>query len=181
MATSATAMRSAAAPALAVLLAACAAAPPAEPPAPRLGRALVPAEAARADTTVFPDGRGLPPGRGSVAEGRALYAARCAACHGADGSGGSGGRLVGRAPLTASPWPEKTVGQYWPYATTLFDYLRRAMPIDAPGSLGADEVYALSAWLLHANGIVAADTVLDAATLAAVRMPNREGFERAPR
>lgn len=181
MATSATAMRSAAALALAALLAACAAMPPAEPLALRLGRPLAPAEAARADTTVFPDGRGLPPGRGSVAEGRALYVARCAACHGADGTGGSGGRLVGRAPLTASPWPEKTVGQYWPYATTLYDYLRRAMPIDAPGSLGADEAYALSAWLLHANGIVAADAVLDAASLPAVRMPNREGFERAAR
>ena len=144
--------------------------------APRLGRP-VPAEAlARGDRHVFPDGRGLPPGRGSVAQGARLYQAQCAACHGVDGRGLTAEELVGGVGSLATAEPEKTVGSYWPHATTLFDFIRRAMPLHAPGSLQADEVYALSAWLLHANGILPADAVLDAAALAAVRMPNRAGF-----
>lgn len=164
-----------------LLLAAGVAGPPAQGAAPGLGQALAPEEAQ--SLTVYPDGRGLPPGRGSVAQGAALYALHCAACHGAQGQGAAeglnGGRLVGRMPLVARPGAEKTVGNYWPHATTLFDYIRRAMPLQAPGSLTAEEVYALSAWLLHANGILPADAVLDAASLPAVRMPNREGFVRA--
>jgi hypothetical protein len=162
---------------LSAALAGCAAAP--EPQTPRLGRPVSADEAPRPDPpTVFPDGGGLPPGRGTAADGQALYAARCAACHGARGEGGSGGRLVGRAPLLASPWPEKTVGQYWPYATTLYDYIRRAMPIDAPGSLSADQGYALTAWVLHANGIIGPDDEMNALALPRVRMPNRDGFVR---
>lgn len=162
---------------LCAALAGCAAAPVANP-TPQLGRPVSADPAQGADMTVFPDGRGLPPGRGTAADGAALYAARCAACHGALGEGGRGGRLVGRAPLLASPWPEKTVGQYWPYATTLYDYIRRAMPIDAPGSLSADQGYALTAWVLQANDIIGRDDEMNALTLPQVRMPNRDGFVR---
>lgn len=151
------------------------------PQSPRLGQPLSADEAARADATVFADGRGLPPGRGDAAQGRTLYDAQCAACHGAAGSGGPGGRLVGRAPLTQSPWPDKTIGQFWPHATTLFDYTRRAMPLDRPGSLSADAVYALTAYLLHANEIIGAHDEMNATTLPRVRMPNRDGFVRMDR
>lgn len=145
-----------------------------------LGRPVSPTDAARLDLTVFADGRGLPPGRGTAAVGLRLYDAQCASCHGPGGTGGNSGRLVGRAPLLKSPWQEKTIGQFWPYATTLFDYIRRAMPIGAPGSLGADEVYALTAYLLEANGLIAPDEQMNAKTLPAVKMPNRDGFTREP-
>jgi hypothetical protein len=145
------------------------------PASPRLGQ---PAGAV-ADPGVFPDGRGLPPGQGDAAQGKALYEARCASCHGVGGRGGSGGRLVGREPLAGTPLSFRSVGQFWPYATTLFDYIRRAMPLDRPGTLGADESYALTAYLLHANGVIAEGEAMDARSLPAVRMPNREGFIRA--
>ncbi|MEQ8231591.1 MAG: c-type cytochrome [Gammaproteobacteria bacterium] len=146
------------------------------PPAPALGQPLAGGRAQSALSVVFPDGRGLPPGSGSVEAGRGLYAARCATCHGVAGRGGPGGELAGgRSDLTAEQ-PDQTIGTYWPYATTLFDFIRRAMPMDAPWSLADDEVYALTAYLLHINGVVEADATLDAAALAAVRMPNREGF-----
>ena len=164
--------------------------------APRHGQPISAAAAQAQDLTVFPDGSGLPPGRGTAAQGQPLFEARCAACHGAGGTGGTGGgggsgsgsgtgsgssgRLVGRAPLGAAPWPDKTIGQYWPQASTVFDYIRRAMPWGAPGSLSADEVYALTAWLLNANGVIGADVELNALTLPAVRMPNRDGFVRSP-
>lgn len=122
------------------------------------------------------DGAGLPPGRGSVAQGRALYAARCQACHGANGTESTAPRLAGGQDTLATRAPVLTVGSYWPYATTLFDYIHRAMPLDGPQSLTPDEVYAVTAHTLHLNGIVGADAVLDAASLAAVRMPNRDGF-----
>lgn len=148
----------------------------AELPGPARGRPLSPAQAARIDRHIGPDGRGLPPGRGSVAEGAVLYQARCAACHGVDGRGLSAEELVGGVGSLRSAEPEKNVGSYWPHAPTLFDFIRRAMPLQAPGSLTDSEVYALSAWLLHANGLLPADAVMDAASLAAVRMPNRAGF-----
>ncbi len=153
----------------------------ATPHAPRLGQAVDAALAARAEGTVFPDGRGLPPGHGSVAEGELLYSARCLACHGALGVGGPGGRLAGGGPLAGPARVEKTIGQFWPYATTVFDYVRRAMPQNAPGSLSDAQSYALSAYLLHLNGLVAADAELDAARLPLLRMPNRDGFIVAPR
>jgi cytochrome c len=142
---------------------------------PALGKPASPDEMARSDLSVYPDGRGLPPGRGTVGAGSLVYAQRCLACHGERGTGGSGGHLVGRGPLTG-PEADRTIGSYWPYATTVFDFIRRSMPMDAPGSLSADEIYALTAYLLHENGIVAADAVMDRRSLPRVRMPNRDGF-----
>jgi mono/diheme cytochrome c family protein len=127
------------------------------------------------DLSVYPDGRGLPAGAGSAAQGAPIYRSRCARCHGADGEGGSGGTLAGRGSLT-DPDPDQTVGNYWPYATTLFDYTRRAMPIDAPGTLSDADVYAVSAYVLYMNRIVGLDDRLDAQTLPRIRMPNRDGF-----
>ena len=124
---------------------------------------------------MYPDGRGLPPGRGSAAQGRSIYRGRCAKCHGPDGEGGSGGNLVGRGSLKDSD-PDQTVGNYWPYATTLFDFIARAMPMDAPATLSNDEIYAVSAYLLFLNQIVGLDDPLDAETLPRIRMPNRDGF-----
>ncbi len=130
---------------------------------------------------VAPDGRGLPAGSGDVATGAHLFAAKCAACHGAQGQGGLGDPLIGGQGTLASAKPKRTVGSYWPYATTLFDYIRRAMPYNAPESLSADEVYAVSAFLLNQNGIVPANTRLDAASLPRVVMPNHDGFVVDPR
>ncbi|MEM5371142.1 cytochrome c [Paraburkholderia azotifigens] len=130
---------------------------------------------------VAPDGRGLPAGSGDVAMGGKVFAAKCAACHGAKGEGQIGDQLAGGRGTLASASPKRTVGSYWPYATTLFDYIRRAMPYNAPQSLSADEVYAVSAWILNQNGIVPDDARLDAHSLAAVRMPNRDGFVSDPR
>jgi S-disulfanyl-L-cysteine oxidoreductase SoxD len=139
-------------------------------------------EVAAADITVFPDGTGLPAGRATAREGRGVYQQRCAACHGATGQGsddypalaGGVGSLNGRRPVL-------TVGSYWPHATTLWDYTRRAMPYPQPGSLTPTEVYAVTAYVLHLNGIVAEDTVLDRTSLPRIRMPNRDGFVPDPR
>jgi cytochrome c len=127
------------------------------------------------DIAVGPDGAGLPPGQGTVAEGAQLYKAQCAKCHGPTGSEGPRPRLVG------GKLPVKTIGTYWPYATTLFDFIRRAMPIPKPGSLTDQEVYALTAWLLHMNKIIGANEVINAESLPQVRMPNRDGFIPDPR
>lgn len=130
---------------------------------------------------VAPTGEGLPPGRGSVKQGAIIFAARCASCHGPTGQEGPMDRLVGGVGTLGSQKPVKTIGSYWPYATTLYDYVRRAMPFSAPQSLSPDEVYSLVAWLLHQNGILADDSILDAQSLAAIRMPNRNGFVPDPR
>ena len=131
------------------------------------------------DIDVNPSGEGLPEGSGSAAEGDQVYRAKCAVCHGRNGEGVAGlsGALVMPYDPEA-PWPPfpRTVGNYWPYATTLFDYVRRAMPANAPGSLSANEVYAVVAWMLHRNEIVAADAVMDAQSLPAVEMPARRRF-----
>ena len=147
-------------------------------PAQRLGLGTTPsAEQVRGwDIDVRADGTGLPAGSGTVAQGRAIYEARCLACHGANGEKGLAPRLAGGQGTLATKAPVLTVGSYWPYAPTLFDYIRRAMPQDSPQSLTADEVYAVTAYTLHLNGIVGADAVLDAASLAAIKMPNRNGF-----
>jgi cytochrome c len=130
---------------------------------------------------VAPDGEGLPPGRGTVREGAVIYAAKCAKCHGPSGTEGPRDRLVGGRDTLATSKPIKTVGSYWPYATTLYDYIHRAMPFDAPQSLTPNEVYAVTAWLLHQNGIIDEGAVMDAGTLAAIHMPNRHGFVPDPR
>ncbi|WP_229487729.1 c-type cytochrome [Pseudoduganella lutea] len=147
-------------------------------PAQRLGLGTTPtAEQVRAwDIDVRADGTGLPAGSGTVARGQALYESRCLACHGAKGEKGIAPRLAGGQGTLATKAPVLTVGSYWPYAPTLFDYIRRAMPPDSPQSLTADEVYAVTAYTLHLNGIVGADAVLDATSLAAIKMPNRDGF-----
>ncbi|TXL68201.1 c-type cytochrome [Zeimonas arvi] len=145
-----------------------------------IGRAPSAEELRGWDIDVSPDGTGLPAGSGTVAQGKAIYAQKCAACHGANGEGKPADRLVGGKGTLATDKPVRTVGSYWPYAPTLFDYVRRAMPHDQPQSLSANEVYALAAWLLHANGIVSADATMDARSLPAVRMPNRDGFRPGP-
>ena len=146
-----------------------------------IGTPLTEQDLAAWNIDVAPDGRGLPAGSGDVATGAHIFAAKCAACHGAQGQGGLGDQLVGGQGTLTSAKPKRTVGSYWPYATTLFDYIRRAMPYNAPESLSADEVYALSAFLLNQNGIVPANTRLDAASLPRVAMPNRGGFVADPR
>lgn len=145
-------------------------------PSPNLGRAPGAAELAAIDISIMPDGRGLPAGSGTVEQGAAVYAAKCQACHGANGVGGPNDRLTGGVGSLASPKPVKTIASYWPYATTVFDYVRRAMPITAPQSLSNDEVYAVTAYLLSVDGIVAKDAKLDAQSLPKVQMPNRNGF-----
>jgi len=140
-------------------------------------------EIATVDIDIKPDGKALPAGSGTVAEGEALYAQHCAVCHGKDGEGGPNDRLAVHSADEPFPdsrdvdtWQHRTIGNYWPYATTLFDYIRRSMPMNLPGSLDADTVYALTAYLLHINHIVAADAVLDADTLPQIEMPARDKF-----
>jgi cytochrome c len=125
---------------------------------------------------VFPDGEGLPAGHGDAREGEQLYVQYCIACHGLRGRGGSGSELAGATESLTSATPDKTIGTYWPYATTLFDFIRRSMPMTAPGTLADPEVYALTAYLLALNGIVGDEAVLDADTLARIEMPNQAGF-----
>ena len=144
---------------------------------PELGRIATPDEIASWDISVGPDGAGLPPGRGTPKQGEAVYAQKCAACHGEKGAGKPNDQLVGgRGSLSGDQAPVKTVGSFWPYATTLFDYIRRAMPLNAAKSLSDDEVYAVCAYLLQLNGIIGEDNAMDAQTLPQVQMPNRDGF-----
>ena len=145
---------------------------------PKLGRELTPEEVRKVDITVAPDGSGLPSGSGSVAAGAAIYAQKCQGCHGQDGAGKPQDQLTGGVGSLASGKPVKTPVSFWPSATTLFDYIRRAMPITAPQSLTNSEVYAVTAYLLSIDGVVAKDAVLDAKSLPQVKMPNREGFVR---
>ena len=146
-----------------------------------VGRPATPEEIRQWDISIRPDGKGLPPGSGTVAAGRDVYAVRCGRCHGTDGRGGDASRLVGGGGTLDSPKPVKTVTSYWPYATTLFDYVRRAMPFDNPGILTSDQVYSLTAYLLSLDGLVPKDATLDAASLPKVAMPNRGGFVADPR
>ena len=146
-----------------------------------IGRDATPAEIAALDIDFGPDGAGAPPGSGSVAEGKVVYDVKCAACHGATGREGPNDRLVGREPREGFPFGEtrgirKTIGNYWPYATTIFDYVNRTMPMTSPGSLTADEVYAVAAYLLFLNEIIPEDAVMNAETLPAVVMPARNRF-----
>jgi cytochrome c len=143
---------------------------------PALGPLASAEEIAGWDLSIPPSGAGLPTGSGTVGQGAAVYAAKCQACHGEKGSGKPADALAGGIGSLSSSNPVRTVGSYWPYATTLFDFVRRAMPTIAPLSLTNDEVYAVSAYILNLNGIVPADAVMDARTLPQVRMPNRDGF-----
>ena len=146
-----------------------------------IGRAATASEVAAWDIDIMPDGTGLPPGRGTSSEGATIFSSRCAACHGKTGKEGPNDILVGREPREGFPFSRDpklphTIGNYWPYATTVFDYIRRAMPPDAPGSLKDTEVYSLTAFLLQANELIAADAVIDLTTLPKVVMPARDRF-----
>ena len=166
-------------------LALCAAmfvAAPALAQAPQFGQSIAPADIASWDISIGPYGAGLPPGSGTAGQGEAVYVAKCQACHGEKGVGGPNDALVGgMGSLAPGKTAVKTVGSYWPYATTLFDYIRRAMPFPETKSLTNDEIYAVSAYILNLNGIVATDEVLDAQSLPKVKMSNRDGFIPFPR
>jgi hypothetical protein len=157
-----------------------------EPASLGFGRPATPSEIAAWDIDVRPDGTGLPSGRGTSAEGAPVYAARCASCHGKTGKEGPNDILVGRVPNDAFPFGRdprvpKTIGSYWPYATTLFDYVRRAMPADVPGSLTDTQVYGVTAYLLFLNELIPAGAVIDATSLPKVMMPARDRFVPDPR
>lgn len=141
-----------------------------------IGHTATPAQIQSWNIDVAPDGKNLPAGNGSVARGKEVYVNQCAACHGAQGQGGLGDRLVGGEGTLATAAPVKTVGSYWPYATTLYDYIRRAMPFNAPQSLSNADVYAVSGYVLFLNGLVDERAVVDAKTLTDLKMPNRDGF-----
>lgn len=125
---------------------------------------------------VAPDGKNLPQGSGTVKEGEQVYQMQCASCHGGKLEGGIGPALMGGQDTLTSEKPLKTVGSYWPYATTLFDYIRRAMPFQQPQSMSNDEVYAVTGYILHRNELLEAEAKVDAQTLVDVKMPNREAF-----
>src|SRR3989441_1317660 len=159
---------------IAVVAAGCARTTVVEPPT--LARPATAARIAGWDISVGPDGVGLPPGSGTAAKGAVVYEQKCQACHGVKGAGQPNDRLVGGQGTLASKTPVRTIGSYWPYATTIFDYVRRAMPYLQPQSLTSDEVYAVTAYLLHLNGIIREGDEMNAATLPKVVMPNRDNF-----
>lgn len=140
------------------------------------GRIATQTEIDRIDIDVRPDGKGLPQGRGLSAKGKLIFATKCAACHGAGGIGGPNGSLVHSQVETTKKRAEKTIGNYWPYATTVFDYIRRAMPFNAPGSLTNEEVYHLTAYLLTANQIIDSSFVVTSTTLPTIKMPAQPLF-----
>jgi len=146
-----------------------------------IGRSATSAEIAGWNIDIGRDGRSLPAGSGTVSHGREVYAQQCASCHGANGEGAVGDRLVGGQGTLATAKPVRTVGSYWPYAPTLFDYIRRAMPQNAPQSLSNGDVYAVSAYILSLNGLLPADATLDAKSLSEIKMPNRDMFVDDPR
>jgi len=146
-----------------------------------LGRAPKPGEIEMWDIAISPDGKELPRGSGTAIEGGKVYAANCAACHGKTGTEGPNDVLVGGQGSLNTKKPVKTIGSYWPYATTVWDYINRSMPYNKPGSLSADEVYAVTAHLLFLNGIIRKDELMNAKTLPQVKMPNRNGFIADPR
>jgi mono/diheme cytochrome c family protein len=133
------------------------------------------------DIAIGPDGKELPPGRGTVPAGKEVYTKRCLECHGAEGKSGKFDPLVGGQDTLKSEKPVKTVGSYWPYATTLWDHIHRAMPFDRPGTLSTDQIYDVTAYLLYLNGIIGENEVMDALSLPNVKMPNRNGFVSDPR
>ena len=150
-------------------------------PAQQVGRAPATDEIRQYGLTIAPDGKGLPAGKGTPSQGRDLFSAKCARCHGEKAQGDIGPPLTGGQGSLATKKPLKTVGSFWPYAPTVWDYVHRAMPFDKAGTLQHDEVYSLVAYLLFANGIIAENDIMDARSLAKVRMPNRDGFIPDPR
>jgi S-disulfanyl-L-cysteine oxidoreductase SoxD len=142
---------------------------------PRLGQPVTESDLAQWDITAMPDGTGLPPGSGTAAQGARLYAEKCAACHGENGKGGRNAALVGGAPITTID-AVKTIANFWPYATTIFDFTRRAMPWHEPQTLANDDVYAITAYILAQNKLIDENDVMNAQTLPQVKMPNRDGF-----
>jgi S-disulfanyl-L-cysteine oxidoreductase SoxD len=142
---------------------------------PRLGKPISPADIAPWDITIMPDGTGLPPGSGTPAQGAPIFQAKCSACHGENGKGGIAAAVTA-GPPRASLDGGKTIANFWPYATTIFDFVRRAMPYNAPHSLKDDEVYALTAYLLSLNKLIGDNDVMNAQTLPKVKMPNRDNF-----
>ncbi len=145
------------------------------------GRIATDEDIAAIDIDVMPDGSGLPPGEGTVARGEELYYQLCASCHGIGGKDGTNDQLVGRLDADAFPFANedghrKTIGNYWQYATTIYDYTYRAMPFDEPGSLTPDEVYSLVAWILHENGIIEEGDQMNADSLPKVEMPAKDRF-----
>ena len=143
--------------------------------APNLGKPIEPGEIRAWDISILPDGTGLPPGSGTPDQGAPIYLQKCFMCHGENGKGGVNAALVGGGPLTGMESP-KTIANFWPYATTLFDYVRRAMPWQQPRSLTSDEVYALTAYILALNKLIGENDTMNAQTLPKVTMPNRDGF-----
>ena len=147
---------------------------------PSLGIELSTDEVGAVDITVMPDGEGLPEGSGNAGSGKEIFVANCVACHGKEGAGGPNDVLVGGHGTLTSQRPQKTIGSYWPYATTLLDYIRRAMPYQTPGSLSNDELYGVTAYLLYLNDLVDDDMVLDAESLPKIQMPNRDNWAQVP-
>jgi len=143
--------------------------------APKLGKPITATDLSAWDINILPDGTGLPPGSGTPADGARVYAAKCAVCHGPEAKGGANARLVGGEPIKSMD-SEKTIANFWPFSTTLFDYIRRAMPFRQPRSLTNEEVYALTAYILSLNKLIGENDTMNAQTLPKVQMPNREGF-----
>jgi cytochrome c len=146
-----------------------------------VGRPPTPAQLQAIDIEITPDGQGLPRGSGTAAAGKAVYASRCETCHGPTGTEGPQEAIAGGRGSLTTARPQKTVGSYWPYATTLWDYIRRAMPFDHPGTITTDQIYAVTAYVLYLNGIVGEQDVIDQASLPKIQMPNRNGFVTDPR
>ncbi len=166
---------------LSVLLFAAAVTLAAQSPKFGVGQPPTPEQIRELGAAIAPDGTGLPEGSGTVAAGREVFAAQCARCHGEKAEGQVGPTLVGGQGTLATDKPLKTVGSYWPYATTVWDYVNRAMPFDKPGLLKPAEVYAVVAYILNLNEIIRSDQVMDAKSLPKVKMPNRDGFVADPR
>jgi mono/diheme cytochrome c family protein len=143
-----------------------------------LGRPASVDELKQRDITTLPSGAGLPDGKGTAAQGEPVYRDKCASCHGPNGEGNmpQGPQLVGGIGTLATANPVRTVGSFWPYATSVWDYIHRAMPQTQPGSLSADDTYAVTAFLLNRNKIIEADEVMNKESLPKVHMPNRDGF-----
>jgi S-disulfanyl-L-cysteine oxidoreductase SoxD len=143
---------------------------------PNLGKPIDEAAIAAWDISILPDGTGLPKGSGTPAQGAKIYAEKCTACHGDNGKGGAAAALVSDRALAGINAAQKTIRNFWPYSTTIFDFIRRAMPYQMPRSLTDDEVYALTAYILAENKLIGANDMMDAQSLPKVKMPNRDNF-----